>query len=60
MKAEDINEMRDRNCPPWLCDAPTESQLQKRIAFLEAENARLVGELEMCGYNAHMGKGESK
>ena len=36
MTQEDIISMRDKNCPDWLCDPPTEEYLLKKIAKLEA------------------------
>ena len=41
MTQEEINDLRDKNCPPWLCDTPSDEALSIKVKKLEAENQRL-------------------
>ena len=34
---EDIIELRDKNCPHWLCDSPSQESMVIRIRELEEE-----------------------
>lgn len=52
MTAEELNEMRDRNCPEWLCDQPSDDSLKKRIKELEIIIEKLKNDLSNNKYMA--------
>ncbi len=58
MTQEDIISMRDKNCPDWLCDPPTEEYLLKKIAKLEAEIKQLQNTSSNSDYTKCLNCGE--